>query len=70
MCNHGRKQEPCLLEAEGGCNAESEDWHKYLEQRLEGPPASPQKEEAARRRDGTMSQRGSQPVAATRRPAS
>jgi ligand-binding SRPBCC domain-containing protein len=50
--------------------AESEDWHKYLEQRLEGPPASPLKEEAARRRDGTMAQRGSRPVAATRRPAS
>jgi len=50
--------------------AESEDWHKYLEQRLEGPAASAAKEEAARRRDGTMSQRGSQPVAATRRPAS
>lgn len=50
--------------------AESEDWHKYLEQRLEGPAASSAKEETARRRDGTMSQRGSQPVAATRRPAS
>jgi len=50
--------------------AESEDWHKYLEERIESPPASPVKEEPARRRDGHMSQRGSQPVAATRRPAS
>ena len=50
--------------------AESEDWHKYLEQRIESPAASSAREDAARRRDGTMSQRASQPVAATRRSAS
>jgi hypothetical protein len=50
--------------------AESEDWHKYLEQRIEGSASSSAREEAARRRDENMSLRGSQSVAATRRPAS
>ncbi|MCU1294911.1 MAG: hypothetical protein JWP08_3761 [Bryobacterales bacterium] len=49
--------------------AESEDWHKYLEQRIEGPAETPAKGTAARRRDGNASLRGSQPVVATRPPA-
>ena len=48
--------------------AESEDWHKYLEQRVEGPAATPVRGAAARRRDGGASLRGSQPTVATRRP--
>ena len=39
--------------------AESEDWHKYLEQRIETPPAAPAKGDAARRRDGNASLRAS-----------
>jgi ligand-binding SRPBCC domain-containing protein len=42
--------------------AESEDWHKYLEERIEAPAASAKKEDATRRRDGNASLRGSQPV--------
>ena len=49
--------------------AESEDWHKYLEQRIDGRSAAPAKRDAARHRDGNPSLRASQPVVATRPPA-
>jgi ligand-binding SRPBCC domain-containing protein len=48
--------------------AESEDWHKYLGQRIDRPEAAPAKGEAARHRDGTASLHGSQSIVATRPP--
>jgi hypothetical protein len=39
--------------------AESEDWHKYLEQRIETPPAAPAKADAARRAGANASLRAS-----------
>jgi ligand-binding SRPBCC domain-containing protein len=48
--------------------AESEDWHKYLEQRIEGPPAAPAKGNAARSQERNALLRSSQPIVANRRP--
>jgi ligand-binding SRPBCC domain-containing protein len=50
--------------------AESEDWHKYLETGIEGPPAAPVKGEAAKRWDGKTLLRASQHIVATRPPTS
>jgi ligand-binding SRPBCC domain-containing protein len=49
--------------------AESEDWHKYLEQQIERPSAAPAKRDAAKHRDGSALLRASQPIVATRPPA-
>jgi ligand-binding SRPBCC domain-containing protein len=38
--------------------AESDDWHKYLERGIQGPPAAPVKSETAKRRDGNALLRG------------
>jgi ligand-binding SRPBCC domain-containing protein len=46
--------------------AESEDWHKYLEQRIDGRHAASAKEEAARHRGANPLLRASQPIVATR----
>jgi len=48
--------------------AESEDWHKYLEQRIQGS-AAPPKRDPARHQDGKTLLRGSQAVAETHPPA-
>src|SRR5207253_2896418 len=48
--------------------AESEDWHKYLEQRIQGSTAPP-KRDPARHQDGKTLLRGSQAVAETHPPA-
>lgn len=49
--------------------AESEDWHKYLEQRIEDPAATPQKGEAAKRLNRGALLQGSRGIVATRPPA-
>jgi ligand-binding SRPBCC domain-containing protein len=46
--------------------AESEDWYKYLEKRIEGPSVASVRGDAAKRRDGNTLLHGSQPVAHTR----
>ncbi len=49
--------------------AESEDWHKYLEQRIDGPAALA-KGDAAKQRSENALLRGAQPIVAPRPPAS